>query len=82
MHAKHSFAPFLLALWGIASRKRRTVAFFHRLPLVPKGQETVFWAICGHFHRFPFAERRSCAPFGPLFPCVQVLSVVKYVVVQ
>jgi hypothetical protein len=35
MHAKHSFAPFLLALWGIASRKRHTLAFSLAHPRPP-----------------------------------------------
>gem|GEM_PF-4693793 len=35
MHAKHSFAPFLLALWGIASRKRHAVAFSLAHPRPP-----------------------------------------------
>ena len=35
MHAKLSFASFLLALWGIASRKRHTVAFSLAHPRPP-----------------------------------------------
>ena len=48
---------------------------------MPQAWLGAFLAICGHFRRFPLGERCSCAPFGPLIPCVPDLFVVKYVVV-
>ena len=73
--------PFLLALGGKTSKKRRTVAFFHRFPLVPNRQKNVFLTLYSHFRRFSLGERCSCALFRPLFPYVPDLFVVKYVVV-